>query len=92
MIRCIRRKLAETVGQHLTKGAGGLVVGELEQPGAFLDRDGKPRASLEMRAETLRFLPKPNGHGHAQPDGMTLGEALATGQPLSIADLLEVPF
>ncbi len=90
------RKLAETVGQHLTKGAGVLVVGELEQPGAFLDRDGKPRASLEVRADAVRFLPRANGHEQpAQPPGLTLGEAVATGQPVSLAGVMdgpEIPF
>lgn len=89
------RKLAETVGQHLTKGAGVLVTGEMEQPGAFLDRDGKPRASLEVRAETVRFLPKGNGNGHTQPPGLSLGEAVATGQPVSLAGAMdgpEIPF
>ena len=88
------RKLAETVGQHLQKGAGVLVVGELEAPGAFLDRDGQPRASLELKAETVRFLPKTNGNGHEhdQPAGISLGEAIVTNQPVSLATSAEIPF
>ncbi len=86
------RKLAELVGNHLAKGAGVLVVGELEQPGAFLDRDGQPRASLELKAETVKFLPKAATNGSAPPAGMSLGEAVATGQPVSLADVAEIPF
>ena len=87
------RKLGELVANHLQKGAGVLVVGELEQPGAFLDRDGQPRASLEMKADTVKFLPKANGtNGQEQPHTMTTGEAIATGQPVSLATVAEIPF
>ena len=50
------RKLAETASQYLTKGSKVLVVGELEEPNAYIDREGKPRASLEVTASTIRFL------------------------------------
>lgn len=61
------RKLAETASQYLTKGSKVLVVGEMEDPNAYIDRDGKPRASLEVTASTIRFL-------------STRGEANAVGQ------------
>ena len=50
------RKLAETVSQYLTKGRQVLVVGELEEAQAYTDREGNPRASLEVTALTVRFL------------------------------------
>ena len=50
------RKLAETASQYLTKGSKVLVVGEMEDPNAYIDKDGKPRASLEVTASTIRFL------------------------------------
>lgn len=50
------RKLAETASQYLTKGSKVLVVGELEEPNAYIDREGQPRASLEVTAQTIRFL------------------------------------
>ena len=90
------RKLGELVAQHLQKGAGVLVVGELEQPGAFLDRDGQPRASLEIKADTVRFLPKAattNGTASSEGQaGISLGEAIATGQAVSYASIPEIPF
>ena len=50
------RKQAETVSQYLTKGSKVLVVGELDEARAYIDRDGNPRASLEVTAQTVRFL------------------------------------
>lgn len=50
------RKLAETASQYLTKGSKVLVVGELEEPNAYIDKEGKPRASLEVTASNIRFL------------------------------------
>ncbi|MBK8048202.1 MAG: single-stranded DNA-binding protein [Anaerolineales bacterium] len=39
------RKLAETASQYLTKGSKVLVVGQVEEPTTFTDREGKVRAS-----------------------------------------------
>lgn len=50
------RQLAETVSKHVTKGMQVMVVGELAEPNAYVDRDGNPRASLELTASTVRFL------------------------------------
>jgi len=50
------RKLAETVSQYLTKGRQVMVVGEIEEPQIFTDRDGNPRVSLNVNANTVRFL------------------------------------
>lgn len=50
------RKLAETVSQYLTKGRQVLVIGEMEEARGYLDREGTARASLEVTAQTVRFL------------------------------------
>ena len=50
------RKLAETASQYLTKGSKVLVVGELEAPTTYTDRDGQVRVSLDVTASTIRFL------------------------------------
>ncbi len=50
------RKLAETASQYLTKGSKVLVVGTVEEPQAYIDREGQPRASLEVTAQDIRFL------------------------------------
>ena len=58
------RKLAETAAQHLAKGRQILVVGEVEEASAWSDRDGNPRATIEVTATLIRFLGGKNGdHG-----------------------------
>lgn len=52
------RKNAEIASQYLTKGRQVLVVGELEDARAYTDRDGNLRASLEVTAQTIKFLGK----------------------------------
>lgn len=66
------RKLAENASQYLTKGSKVLVVGTLEDPQAYIDREGQPRASLEVTAQDIRFLStrgegmeSSSGHGGA---------------------------
>ena len=49
-------RLAETCNQYLTKGQKVLVVGEVEEPNIWTDREGKARASLDVRARTVQFL------------------------------------
>jgi len=63
------RKQAENVGQYLTKGKQVLVVGEVEESRAFTDRAGNNRASLEVTANTVRFLGggKGGSNGHEAP-------------------------
>lgn len=62
-------KQAEIVTQYLAKGHRVLVLGEVEEARVYTDRDGNPRASLEVKAQTVRFLtPKGEAH-HAEPSG-----------------------
>lgn len=75
------RKLAETVSQHMTKGQQIMIVGELEEPRAYTDREGNPKASIEVTAATVKFLEKKLTQG----DG---GQRL----PESLDELSEVPF
>ena len=56
-------KQAETVNEYLSKGSkvlveGALVGDETGNPRIWTDKDGKPRASFEIRASTVRFLSK----------------------------------
>ena len=50
------QKLAETCSQYLTKGQQVFIIGEMEEARAYTDKDGNARASLEVRANTVRFL------------------------------------
>lgn len=49
------RKLAELAQQYLQKGRLVLVEGDVEAS-AFTDKEGNPRASLELTATTVKFL------------------------------------
>jgi len=49
------RKLAETCSQYLSKGRLVLVEGEIDAS-AWTDQSGNPRATLELRARTVKFL------------------------------------
>lgn len=63
------QRLAETCNQYLAKGQRVLVVGEMEEPDVWTDREGNSRASLQVRAQTVRFL-----------NSRAEGEALAGGR------------
>lgn len=49
------RQLAETVANYMTKGRLVLVEGRL-QTRRYTDREGNPRRSFEILADTVRFL------------------------------------
>ena len=77
-------KQAETVNQYLTKGSrvlveGSLVGDETGGPRVWTGQDGKPRASFEVRASTVRFLSsKRDG---AAPGGGNAPEAATEEAP-----------
>lgn len=52
---------AENCTQYLMKGARVLVVGEMDDARAWVDKDGQPRAGLELVAQRVRFLTTRNG-------------------------------
>lgn len=84
-------KQAETVNQYLTKGRQVLVEGNLigdenGGPKIWMDKEGKPRASFEVRAFTVRFL----GSKRDAAPGATTGAApteVAVEEPMSGEDL-----
>lgn len=80
------RKLAETASQYLTKGSKVLVVGELEEPNAYIDREGQARASLEVTAQTIRFL-STRGEGGAAPVGSSGASMSDSGANVSDEDI-----
>ncbi|HSN74033.1 MAG TPA: single-stranded DNA-binding protein [Anaerolineae bacterium] len=49
------RKQAESVNQYLKKGRQVMVVGRVSGRG-YTGADGSPRASLDVTADTIRFL------------------------------------
>ena len=50
------RALAENCAKYLTKGKRVLVVAELDEPSAYIDKDGNARASNEVTATRVTFL------------------------------------
>lgn len=66
------RKTAELAAQYLKKGRLVLVEGDIDAS-AYTDREGGPRASLELTATTLKFL------GGAREEGGAPGGGPAGG-------------
>jgi single-strand DNA-binding protein len=83
------RQLAEIASQYLTKGRQVLVVGELEEPDVWTDRNGNQRATLEITANVIRMLGSRDdamgGGGAAQPAAAAGGGAPAKSDE-------EIPF
>ena len=83
------QKQAEIVTQYLKKGSKVHVVGEIEEPRVFTDRDGNARSSLEMRAFTVTFLDSRTDS--QQQGGPVQNNGSAAPAPISPADD-DVPF
>jgi len=73
------RRLAETCNQYLTKGQRVLVIGEMEEPSTWTDREGNTRASLEVTAQTVRFL-----NTRAENEALAGGWGQAGGQGAAV--------
>jgi single-strand DNA-binding protein len=85
------RKLAETAAQYLQKGKLILVEGDIDAS-AYTDREGHPRASLELTATNFRFL---GARGEGAPEAATAGHAVAPGgasEEFAGGDEGELPF
>lgn len=74
------RKLGETASKYLAKGSKVLIVGELEEPRTWTDKEGNTRASLEVTASEIRFL---DSKSDSRQD--TVGD-------VQLADTAEIPF
>jgi single-strand DNA-binding protein len=61
------RQLAETVNQYLSKGRQVMVIGEVKAT-AYQDKSGQPAATLELTAQTVKFLGG-RGEGGDNQDG-----------------------
>lgn len=60
------RGLAENCGKYLRKGSQCFVLGEVGAS-AYMSKEGTPRASLEIRADTVKFLSSPHKAEEAAP-------------------------
>lgn len=85
------QRLAETCNQFLTKGQRVLVVGEVEEPSTWTDREGNTRASLEVTARNVQFLStRAEREGLAGGQGESWGGGPAEGQEPGSED--DIPF
>ena len=76
------RKQAETASQYLAKGRQVLVVGKLEDAKVYQARDGTWKASLDVTAQTVKFL-----GGQRET-----GEQSAVGEQSAPAATEDIPF
>ena len=51
------RKLAELAAQYITKGKPLLIVGRVQPLRPYTNRAGDPACTLEVTADTIKFLP-----------------------------------
>ena len=80
-------RLAETTSQYLHKGSKVLIVGELDEPETWVNRDGITTATLRLTAQTVRFLSS-NGNGNGNGDHAPRPVATPTGT----SPEMDVPF
>ena len=79
------RRLAETCNQYLSKGRMVFIEGRLSEPKPYQGRDGEWRASLEVTAQTIKFL---GGRGDVSTEAPQADQA---GKPPPV-DEEEIPF
>jgi len=83
------KRQAETCNQFLTKGQLVMVEGELSDPKPYQSRDGEWRASLDVRAWTVKFL---ESRGEAAAGAGAAPEAAEGAEPAAPASEEEIPF
>ena len=79
-------KLAANLGEFVKKGSQVMVVGEMQAPKIWTDRDGNPRADLELTARTVKFL------GSKPSVDASDSRAAHYAGPSSLKEEEEVPF
>lgn len=82
------RKLAETASQYLAKGSRVMVVGEIEAVRAYTAKSGEPGASLEVTAQTIKFLSARNENGASESHGLASATQAVQNAPGNEADVL----
>lgn len=71
---------AEACSKYLAKGRQVMVVGEVEEPRVFTDKQGNARAALEIKASQVKFLGQ-KGDGPAHDTGNHAPVAQAANDP-----------
>jgi len=81
------RKQAETCNQYLTKGCRVLIEGTLTAdenggPRIWTDREGKPHASFDVVAQTVRFMDSKRDADAAGVPGSGAASQVAAEEPM----------
>lgn len=71
------KKQAEFVNQYLTKGRLVMVIGEVEEASAFVNKAGEPAASLEVTAHEVKALGGNHTDNSEAATAQTVAEKLA---------------
>ena len=80
------RKQAETCAQYLTKGSLVLISGSVKASG-YTNRDGEAAASLEITAETVKFLSTNREAAQAGATSPTAAPGEAGSAPIAEEDI-----
>ena len=79
---------AEACSKYLAKGRQVMVVGEVEEPRVFTDKQGNARAALEIKASQVKFLGQKNdGPAHNEQHQATAATPAPAGKPVAAADI-----
>lgn len=80
---------AEACSKYLAKGRQVMVVGEVEEPRVFTDKQGNARAALEIKAGQVKFLgQKGDGPAHDEQHQAAVATPAPAGKPVAA----DVPF
>jgi single-strand DNA-binding protein len=71
----------DKVISYLKKGSGIIVVGKMNPPSSYVDKEGRTQFSLEVTAEMIEF--SPFGKGDRQEGGMANGAPAAANNHTS---------
>lgn len=84
-------KLAEICQQYLDKGRQVLVEGEVSAS-AWTDKEGNPRATLELNAREVRFLGGAPSNGDEKPAAKPAAKPQTKAAPAPDYDEEDIPF
>lgn len=65
---------------YLKKGSAIIVIGELQKPEIWTDKEGRPQITLEVTAEMLRFSPLGKERQGQEPAATTKGASESFGE------------
>jgi single-strand DNA-binding protein len=77
------RRQAEVASQYLSKGNRVLIVGEIDGARSYTDREGNPRAAIDITGHSFRILEgRTNGHDSEQAPSEVETPTEAAEEPL----------